>query len=122
MEYNYQRFKLSDYDLTQFPGPRAGDKMPDFTLYDQQGNAVRLSDFRGKWVVIETGSTSCMMYARHVSAANQLAEKYPDVEFLVVYVREAHPGRKLPAHRSLEQKLEMSKTLAPLYGETSKIR
>lgn len=121
MEYNYQRFKLSDYDLMHFPGPKAGDVMPDFTLYDQQGNEVRLSAFRGKWLVIETGSTSCMMYARNVSAASRLIEKYPDVEFLVVYVREAHPGHKLPAHRSLNEKLELSKTLAPLYDEKRKV-
>jgi peroxiredoxin Q/BCP len=28
-----------------------GTKAPDFTLPDQHGNAVSLSDFRGRWLV-----------------------------------------------------------------------
>ena len=31
---------------------QAGSKAPDFTLFDQNGNAVSLSDFRGKKVVL----------------------------------------------------------------------
>ncbi|MFN3690052.1 MAG: thioredoxin-dependent thiol peroxidase [Fimbriimonadales bacterium] len=29
-----------------------GSKAPDFSLTDQHGNTVRLSDFRGRWVVL----------------------------------------------------------------------
>ncbi len=32
--------------------PRAGDVAPDFTLPSQEGAAVSLKDFRGKWVVL----------------------------------------------------------------------
>lgn len=32
--------------------PQAGEKAPDFELPDQEGRAVRLSDFRGKKVVL----------------------------------------------------------------------
>lgn len=31
---------------------RPGDQAPDFTLQDQHGQSVTLSDFRGKWVVL----------------------------------------------------------------------
>ncbi len=31
---------------------QAGEKAPDFTLPDQNGNNVSLSDFKGKWVVL----------------------------------------------------------------------
>jgi peroxiredoxin Q/BCP len=31
---------------------KAGDAAPDFSLKDQSGKAVRLSDFRGKRVVL----------------------------------------------------------------------
>jgi len=31
---------------------RVGDRAPDFALSDQKGNAVRLSDFRGKKTVV----------------------------------------------------------------------
>lgn len=30
----------------------AGASAPDFSLADQQGNTVRLSDYRGRWVVL----------------------------------------------------------------------
>lgn len=33
-------------------GLKIGDKAPDFTLTDTQGKAVKLSDFRGKTVVL----------------------------------------------------------------------
>jgi thioredoxin-dependent peroxiredoxin len=29
-----------------------GDHAPDFTLPDQDGNQVRLSDLRGRWVLL----------------------------------------------------------------------
>ena len=32
--------------------PKAGDKAPDFTLPDQNGNRVKLSDFLGKRNVV----------------------------------------------------------------------
>lgn len=32
--------------------PKAGDKAPDFTLQNDQGNKVKLSDFKGKKVVL----------------------------------------------------------------------
>lgn len=35
-----------------FASPAVGDNAPAFTLPDQAGNAVSLSDYRGKWVVL----------------------------------------------------------------------
>ncbi|MHB0936856.1 MAG: thioredoxin-dependent thiol peroxidase [Armatimonadota bacterium] len=32
--------------------PQAGQPAPDFTAVDQAGNSVKLSDYRGKWVVL----------------------------------------------------------------------
>lgn len=32
--------------------PQAGDKAPDFELQDDQGNTVRLSDYRGQTVIL----------------------------------------------------------------------
>jgi peroxiredoxin Q/BCP len=33
-------------------GPRVGDAAPDFSLPDQSGQTHKLSDFRGKWLVL----------------------------------------------------------------------
>jgi hypothetical protein len=66
MTYNHGRFRLSDYDLTQFPGPKVGEPAPDFGLTGLDGDPLRLSSYRGRWLVLETASVSCMMYERNV--------------------------------------------------------
>jgi peroxiredoxin len=118
MAYNHGRFRLSDYELTEFPGPRAGEPAPDFELTGLDGNPVQISSFRGRWLVLETASVSCMMYARNVSKIVLLRQKYPDVEWLVVYVREVHPGRRRPAHKDMAQKLTLARSLKGDYGES----
>lgn len=118
MPYNLERFHLSDYDLNRFPGPEAGQPAPDFELSGLDGKPIKLSSYRGRWLVIETASTSCMMYGRNVEKIGLLQKKYPAVEWLVAYVREAHPGRRRPAHQDMSQKLELAKTLKGDFGET----
>lgn len=118
MTYNHGRFRLSDYDLTRFPGPKVGEPAPDFALTGLDGEQVNISSYRGRWLVLETASVSCMMYARNVARIAELRHKYPDVEWLVVYVREAHPGRRRPAHRDLAQKLALAGSLKEDYGES----
>jgi cytochrome oxidase Cu insertion factor (SCO1/SenC/PrrC family) len=41
------------------PAPEVGDSAPDFSLVDVSGNAVRLSDFKGKKKV------ALVFYAEH---------------------------------------------------------
>ncbi len=118
MTYNLSRFNLSDYDLTRFPGPEVGEPAPDFELTGLDGSPVRLSSFRGRWLVVETASVSCMMYARNVGKIGGLKQKYPDLEWLVVYVREAHPGHRRPAHRDMDQKIALAGSLHRDYGES----
>lgn len=102
--YNYDHFGLEHGTMHQLGGVRVGEPAPDFTATRLDGTQVRLSDFRGKPVVLETGSVSCPMYVSHVEAMNALAFRFPDVAFLVLYVREAHPGQHIHAHRNTAQK------------------
>jgi len=118
MTYNHGRFRLSDYDLTQFPGPKVGEPAPDFELTGLDGKPVQLSSFRGRWLVLETASVSCMMYARNVDKIALVRQKYPDVAWLIVYVREAHPGRRRPAHRDMTAKIALAGSLKDDYGES----
>ena len=119
--YNYKRYKMSEYDLGVFPGSKAGEVAENFTIRDQNGNNVSLEDYRGKWVVLETGSITCAMYVKNISGIKKLQIKYPDVEFLLVYVREAHPGSRLGPHESNEQKIERAEKLKEFYDEPRKI-
>jgi peroxiredoxin len=111
--YNYGRFSReqlqAELGTNQMSGPRAGEEAPDFELPSLEGEEIRLSDYAGeKNVVLTFGSATCPMTAGSIRGLNRLHKKYADkdVEFLFVYVREAHPGDQLPAHRSLNDKTE----------------
>ena len=82
-----------------FRGRRLADY--GYTLTDLNGNAVNLEDYKGKWLVIESGSLTCPMYVKR-KALLENQGKHPDVEWLVVYVREAHPGEKAAQVKSIE--------------------
>ena len=111
--YNYEQFNrkslLSDAVISKFGGaPKPGDKAPDFEGRTLEGDKVRLSDFRGeKNVVLTFGSATCPQSAGSIGGLNDLYEDYRDenTEFLYVYVREAHPGEDIPAHRSMNDKI-----------------
>lgn len=119
--YYYPRFSLQHYDLEAFPGPRPGEPLVDCELTAADGRPVRLSDYRGRWLVIETGSLTCNMYARNVATMARLRERHPDVAFVLVYVREAHPGRRTPQHRSLQDKQACARQLGEVVGETREV-
>ena len=120
--YNNAQFKIKLYDWDLFRGPHAGDTAPDFTVTDlETGGPVSLSNFRGKWVVIETGSSTCSMYTKNIPDMEKLHAEYPDVEFLMIYVREAHPGERLHQHRNFDEKVVAAKLLKPRYQENRRI-
>ena len=48
----------------------AGQSAPDFTLTDTHGKAVHLSDFRGKYVVLEWTNPDCPFVQRHYNTRN----------------------------------------------------
>ncbi len=117
MDYNYKRFSPSNYEYAKFAGPKAGEQMLDFTLQSPDGKEVKLSDYSGKWVVIETASLTCPMFVKNVNPIKMLIPKYPDVEFLVVYVREAHPGSRTGPHESMEKKIALAERTKKEYGD-----
>lgn len=111
--YNYDHFNkailLKDLGGTKFgSAPEPGDKAPNFELRSLDGEKVQLSDFRGnRNVVLTFGSATCPLTAGSVRQLNELFHEYNDenVNFLFVYVREAHPGESLPAHESMQAKV-----------------
>jgi peroxiredoxin len=48
----------------------AGQAAPDFTVTDSTGKAVRLSDFKGKFVVLEWTNPECPFVRKHYDSAN----------------------------------------------------
>lgn len=106
MAYNYKRFGLKEYkNIEHFDGPRVGQIAPDFEALTLDGKKTKLSDFRGRIVVFESGSSTCPATVGTTNAMEELIRKYPHVVFVLLYVREAHPGERTPEHQSFEEKL-----------------
>ncbi|MFB3917815.1 MAG: peroxiredoxin family protein [Terriglobales bacterium] len=110
--YNYEEFTkdvlIKDIALDKFSSPKPGDRAPDFEARTLEGEKVRLSYYRGeKNVVLTFGSVTCPFTASSIGGLNDLYEDYEgeDVAFLFCYVREAHPGERLPAHESMHEKV-----------------
>jgi peroxiredoxin len=116
--YNYDKFSknvlLKDMARSKFGGaPEPGDDAPDFTLRTVDGDKIRLGDFEDeKNVVLTFGSATCPATAASIGGIKDLYEEFGDeVQFLFVYVREAHPGDDLPAHESMTDKLQAAELL-----------
>jgi peroxiredoxin len=116
--YNYPEFKkviLTKIAEQQFGNaPEPGERAPDFELRTVDGDKVRLSDYRGDSnVVLTFGSATCPLTASSISGLRDLYDEYSDddVEFLFVYVREAHPGEDLPPHKNMADKVHAAEVL-----------
>jgi hypothetical protein len=69
--------------------PGIGRAAPEFAAVDSQGNAQRLSDFRGKVVVLEWTNDGCPFTRKHYSSGNMqslqaLARKNDVIWFTVI--------------------------------------
>jgi hypothetical protein len=115
--YNYESFDrrllVSNLARKCFGGPQPGEKAPDYRLRSLDGEKFRLRDFQGhKNVLLVFGSATCPMTAGCMEGLNDLHEEFGDeVQFFFIYVREAHPGDKLPAHQSMNEKIAAAELL-----------
>lgn len=119
--YNYKHFHPKSYNFKEFKGPKAGEKYIDFEATTLDGQKVMLSDYLDKPIVLDTGSITCPMYANTQSPMNTLQDEHPEVHFLLLYVREAHPGGRTTAPTSMEVKIDHAKSTHTLYNETREI-
>lgn len=120
-KYNYQHFNPKDYNFSIFEGPTAGEKYIDFQAVTITGKEVSLSDYLDKPIVLDTGSITCPMYANTTNDMNELQNLYPNVHFLLLYIREAHPGRKTKAIQNMEDKTQHAKLTHIYYNESREI-
>ena len=98
------------------PGP--GDRVPEFDLPTIGGGRFRSSDLAetGPALLI-FGSSTCPVTDNAAPALNELYLRFGDrVRFVMVNVREAHPGRALPQPRTLDAKVAHAERLRDLHG------
>lgn len=69
--------------------PRGEAIAPEFTLADLNGRRVRLSDFRGKTVLLHFWATWCGVCRQEVGALNALAESLGEDQVLLAVVADS---------------------------------
>ena len=105
-----------------------GQKAPDFTLTDTAGKAVRLSDYKGKHVVLEWNNPGCPFVRKHYDSANlqalQKEAAAKGVVWLAINSTETGHPDYLPAPKlgqwMVQQKAVPSATLMDESGSVGK--
>ncbi|MEM9561094.1 MAG: deiodinase-like protein [Actinomycetota bacterium] len=118
MTYNYDEFSPSQYDFESADGPDVGDTAPDFTLSTSDGDQRNLLDFDGDFLVLELGSITCPLFQSRRPRMETLTTEFDNVDSVVLYVREAHPGVLIPTHATYEDKTACATRLKEEDGET----
>ena len=120
-EYRYKRFttRLLFRDLRfRDQGAKPGDLFPNFGIVTTDGDRLVNSDvFDGKPVIFIFGSMTCPMTASAAPSVQELYDEFGErVAFIMLYVREAHPGENFGQSESIEDKLEYARMLKSFYG------
>jgi peroxiredoxin len=63
-----------------------GNAAPDFTLPDQNGNPVRLSSFKGKYVLIDFWASWCVPCRKETPFLGKAYDKYKSKNFTIVSI------------------------------------
>ncbi|MBV7334781.1 hypothetical protein KFU94_42390 [Chloroflexi bacterium TSY] len=115
-EYNYDRFNANSFVSKDDVLP-AGQPIPDGSLYNvNSGEFVALSAlWQEKPIVVEMASITCFIFADKIASMKALQARYGhEVDFYILYGREAHPGANYTAHSTFEQKVGYATDLVAL--------
>jgi len=91
-------------------GFHSGDRIPNFTLYDQDGKKFELSSELklGKPVVLISASYTCDVTRSNIPAIKRISSKNGTTDhFFIVYLIEAHPT-DVPGPYSADRKIWIS--------------
>ena len=122
-----KRFALALLLSMAFPALAAnvGQPAPDFTLPDLSGKAVKLSDLKGKVVVLEWVNPDCPYVQKHYNSANMpgLQKEYSGkVTWLTINsTREGHSEFKSPQQMQSWMKEKGGAPAATLLDRDSKV-
>ncbi len=75
---------------------KVGESAPGFTLVDSNGNEHSLSDFEGKYVVLEWINYDCPFVKKHYNSGNMqsLQKKYTEKDVVWLAVCSSVPGKQ----------------------------
>ena len=86
--------------LPDFASIEPGEAAPDFTLTDSKGTSHKLSDFRGKFVVLEWLNHDCPFVRKHYGSGNmqKLQREYTAQGVIWLSIISSAPGKQ--GHRT----------------------
>lgn len=118
--YRYEHFRTRQlfHDLTfSLSALRAGQDFPDFDLETTDGERARRKDLIHEGpVLLITASITCPNTQASMDGAKRLYSEFgDDVRFVMVDVREAHPGVNYPQPASFDEKVRHASDLKSLY-------
>jgi thiol-disulfide isomerase/thioredoxin len=119
-EYPYKKFtmRLLFRDLRFRSGTAvAGDRLPSFDLLTTEGESTSIESLAGgNPVLLIFGSLTCPMTASAMPTLKGLYREFGErVEFVMVNVREAHPGEHYPQPETVDEKLAHASALAKFF-------
>lgn len=81
---NYKKDNIS----TQTETPEAEQKIlaPDFTVYDEAGNTVKLSDYKGKPVVLNFWASWCPPCRAEMPYFNEASKTYAEEDIAILMI------------------------------------
>lgn len=120
--YNYDKFSSQEYDLSNFGGPKLGAKAPDGMVTTLDGVSRQLLAFDKDFLVVELGSTTCPLFQSRRDAMAGLVHQHPNASFVILYVREAHPGAKIRQHSTMEDKIGCARLIEDAEQEGREVR
>ncbi|PXA04360.1 thioredoxin family protein [Coraliomargarita sinensis] len=84
------------FSLSLHAGVETGAKAPEFTLTDTNGTEHSLSDFKGKYVVLEWTNHGCPFVKKHYNEGHMqaLQEKMTDQGVVWLVVNSGAPGKQ----------------------------
>ncbi len=110
-------FNWSQSPLTDSPAT-VGAAAPDFELLDRSGQAVRLSDFQGKAVVVNFWASWCPPCREEMPALQTIASKYADQGLVVLGINTSFSDSRDEALQFMD---ELGLTFPILFDETGEV-
>jgi AhpC/TSA family len=119
-QYRFERLTLPIvlkdlYFTRNEPGP--GDPVPEFDLPTVGGGRFRSGALAQGPALLIFGSSTCPMTDSAAAGLNELHRRFGgDIRFVMVNVREAHPGKAFPQPQTFEAKMAHAARLRKLHG------
>lgn len=85
------------------PAPQAGFLAPDFTLPDQDGTEVTLSELQGQAVLVNVWASWCSPCREEMPAMQEIYQEYRERGFTILAVNAANQDSRVEADAFVEE-------------------